>query len=74
MTKEEARNFLEKLGVDEPVFILRGQDALAPEIVREWAYRARKMKVSQNKVSGARLVASQMEDWQQDFDTKKIPD
>jgi hypothetical protein len=30
---------LQKAADDEPIFVLRGQDALAPALVREWARR-----------------------------------
>jgi len=55
---------------DEPIFVLRAQDILAPEIVREWAHRARVSKVNAQKVVDAQNIADAMEEWQ----VKKIPD
>lgn len=49
---------------DEPLFVLRAQDMLAPEMVREWAYRAKVMGVPDEKTDEARRCADQMEDWQ----------
>jgi hypothetical protein len=57
----------------QPVFVLRAQDMIAPEIVREWAYRARRAGVSKEKVEAARKIASEMEDWQIE-NMRKIPD
>lgn len=72
-TKEKGVPTFDKALPDEPVFVLRAQDMLAPEIVREWAYRARKEGVDPEKVDAARRVADQMEDWQIN-NTKKKPD
>lgn len=57
----------------EPIFTLRAQDLLAPEIVREWAYRARKLDVSEDKIKEARRIADEMEDWQIQ-NHRKLPD
>lgn len=58
---------------EEPTFTLRAQDILAPEIVREWAYRAAKAGAPREKVSEARRIADSMEDWQI-ANTRKVPD
>lgn len=58
---------------DEPLFTLRAQDSLAPEIVREWAYRALAAGTPPEKVAEARKLADQMEDWQI-ANSKKVPD
>lgn len=63
-----------KLADAEPRFVLRAQDMLAPEIVREWAYRARKAGVSREKVDAARRIADEMEEWQIAKNTRKVPD
>ncbi len=62
--KDAAPTCYDKAADDEPVFTLRAQDMLAPEMVREWAYRALRMGVPKNKVEEARRCADQMEDWQ----------
>ena len=56
---------------DEPIFVLRAHDELAPQIVREWAalYRARKHWAGEltpereNKYREAMQLANQMEAW-----------
>lgn len=72
-TKTDGIPCYDKAGGDEPLFVLRAQDALAPEIVREWAYRARAAGVNESKVAEARACADEMEDWQIEH-TKKVPD
>lgn len=58
---------------DEPVFLLRGQDALAPAVVREWAFQAEAEGVDPLMVERARQHADRMEAWHVDHG-KKIPD
>lgn len=58
----------------EPLFTLRAQDRLAPEIVREWAYRALKLGVPLEKVDGARRIADAMENWQVANHRRKVAD
>lgn len=73
-TKLENNNHCyNKAAPDEPIFTLRAQDALAPEIVREWAYRAHILGTPIKKVAEARATADAMENWQI-ANTKKIPD
>ena len=50
--------------LDEPVFILRAQDILAPRVVVRWAHLAEQAGTAQDKVRGALEVAKQMADWQ----------
>ncbi len=57
----------------EPVFQLRAQDTLAPEIVREWAYRAKVAGSPAKKVAEARKIAERMENWQI-ANSRKVPD
>lgn len=72
-TKKEGVSSLEKAGDDEPVFVLRAQDMLAPELVREWVFRARINGVPEEKVAEARRIADAMEDWQV-ANHRKMPD
>ena len=73
-TKEQGgSSCYEKAAPDEPVFTLRAQDSLAPEVVREWAYRAQVAGTPMEKVQEARAVADAMEQWQI-ANTKKVPD
>lgn len=62
-----------KAGADEPIFVLRAQDVLAPSIVREWAARASDRGASSSKVSGACACAKAMQAWQQN-NHSKLPD
>jgi TolA-binding protein len=59
-----ANSSVENVGKGEPVFTLRAQDMLAPEIVREWAFRAKRAGSPDEKVEDARRIADEMEDWQ----------
>ncbi len=61
---------LAKLHPDEPYFVLRGQDVLAPAIVRRWADRAREADVDPAKIAEADRIAYDMERWQ----ARKVPD
>ena len=72
-TKEEGSTCYDKAAPDEPIFVLRAQDMLAPEIVREWAYRALKLGTPLAKVDEARRLADAMENWQIEH-SRKIPD
>lgn len=70
MTEKEARH---EVPSDEPTFVLRAQDKIAPEIVREWAYRAAVEGAPREKVDQARKLADAMEDWQIAHH-RKVPD
>lgn len=61
---------LAKAADDEPVFILRAQDRLAPALVRAWASLAREHGCDVVKCQMAVEVAEDMEDWH----TRKFPD
>lgn len=72
-TKTDGIPCYDKAANDEPLFVLRAQDMLAPEIVREWAYRAQVSGTPIEKVEEARRAADAMEDWQI-ANSKKVPD
>ncbi len=57
----------------EPVFVLRAQDQLAPVVIKIWALLAESLGTPQEKVSEARLIAEDMEIWQLN-NIRKIPD
>lgn len=61
---------LKLLPPNEPIFILRAQDVLAADVVREWARRAEALDVISTKVREARGIAKEMEQWP----TRKTPD
>jgi hypothetical protein len=54
---------LRRAALDEPVFILRAQDKLAPRVVVWWAHLADQAGYSEDKVRGALILAKQMADW-----------
>lgn len=51
---------------NEPAFLLRGTDPLAPELTREWARRAKAFGVTLDKVKAARAQSDAIDDWQTD--------
>lgn len=55
---------------DEPVFVLRGQDRLAPILVRLWASMASRAGCDAMKVQEAMKCAEAMEAWP----SRKLPD
>ena len=62
---------LQQMDPEEPVFVLRGQDILAPETVEFWATLAEKHDVSPSrKVREAREWADEMAAWT----PRKLPD
>jgi len=66
---------LGRAALDEPVFILRARDMLAPKAVVRWAHLAEQAESPQNKVRGALQVAKQMADWQANNRHRvKVPD
>jgi hypothetical protein len=54
---------LSRAGDDEPIFVLRAQDVLAPDLVRGWAERAERAGCAAAKVTEARAIADAMERW-----------
>ena len=58
---------------DEPVFLLRGQDKVAPAIVENWAETVSKLGGSQKIVTAAFRQASRMRAWQMQHGGK-VPD
>lgn len=62
-----ATSCLNKAGEDEPIFVLRAKDVLAPELVRIWAMKA--MMSGQHeasKILEAEGLADQMEVWRKE--------
>lgn len=70
MTALEAINYLSAIPAQEPVFILRAQDILAPHCVSEWARLFQSMGGGVLKAEEARAVAEQMVKW----GGRKFPD
>lgn len=63
---------LRKAAMGEPIFVLRGQDLLAPSTIRQWVDTARRLGTPPEKLSEALRCARAMEAWQKH--TVKIPD
>lgn len=59
---------------DEPVFLLRAQDFVAPEVVEIWADKAEKAGTKPEMILMARQWAKRMRDWQIDYNRVKVPD
>lgn len=62
-----------KIPIEEPVFLLRAQDSLAPAIVEEWAKRLKKLLGDSKMTQLAEDQASKMRDWQSKYGSK-FPD
>ena len=61
--------------LEEPLFILRAQDILAPRVVVRWAHLAEQAGSPQDKVRGALVLAKKMADWQAKNPRRvKVPD
>lgn len=69
---QAGKGCLGKAADDEPVFVLRAQDLLAPGLVEMWAIRAKKHG-SEKKASGAYAIADAMLKWQASHPSK-MPD
>ena len=59
-----------KAADDEPVFVLRAQDRLAPALVRAWAALAKECGCGDAKVAESIKLADAMESWPR----RKFPD
>lgn len=62
-----------KIPADEPVFLLRGQDKIAPQLLVEWANLLEAMGGDQDMANKVRNHAMEMLKWQRDK-RMKIPD
>lgn len=63
-----------KAADDEPIFVLRATDNLAPDTVRAWASSARCRGVNLKKVKDALQVADEMEAWAKKHGGASEPD
>lgn len=62
-----------KIPADEPVFLLRAQDVVAPETILFWAYKARQVGASPQIVEAAMNQWAEMKKWQKEH-PPKVPD
>lgn len=72
-TKREGVPEYDKADPDEPLFVLRAQDSLAPVVVMLWALNAGMHGVPQAKIEKARACAKRMLAWQE-LHGSKTPD
>ena len=74
MTKRElldgTDNCLANAADDEPLFVLRAQDLVAPDTIRQWALLAQLQGTPRDKIEGAIKEAQEMENWEH----RKRPD
>lgn len=62
--REELKNgCFAKAADDEPIFVLRAQDMLAPALVRQWAVQAEERGCPAAKIAEARALADKMDNW-----------
>lgn len=61
---------LAKVADDEPIFVLRAQDELAPQVISFWASLAYNKGVNHKKVMEADHCATKMKEWK----NRKLPD
>lgn len=62
--KAEIIKWLESIPDDEPLFLLRARDELAPETVLGYAEAALKARVLERKLSSMFATKEAMEEWQ----------
>ena len=75
MPKECCKQTWGKIMEDEPVFILRGQDVLAPLILEDWIHFALRWGVNKEKLERAKQHLIDMQKWQEANPGKcKLPD
>lgn len=70
MGVKNADRCLENCAPDEPIFVLRAQDALAPFVIMIYANLLRLMGRPKEKAESAEAVAKLMEAWPK----RKLPD
>lgn len=64
---------LKKVRWDEPIFVLRAQDKLAPILVEHWAELAQLLGAPREKTDEAIRLVARMRDWA-DKNGAKVPD
>lgn len=72
-SKREGVPEFEKADLDEPLFVLRAQDKIAPQCVRLYALMCTMQHVGPEKVASVRKCADQMDAWQK-LHQPKVPD
>jgi len=70
MSTKATNTTLAKIADNEPIFVLRARDIIAPTLVRSWVRIASNMGVNQAKLDEALAVANEMEA----YSTPRVPD
>jgi hypothetical protein len=70
MATKHTCSCLKKAADDEPIFVLRAQDKLAPAVVQYWIDLARSQGTPEPTLQEAERCMASMEAWP----TKKVPD
>jgi len=52
------------IGLDEPVFVIRAQDRLAPELIEHYADLCRRAGSPDHHVAGVHAAAQEIREWQ----------
>ncbi len=73
-TKATGCSCYDKAAPDEPIFVLRAKDVLAPSVVRDWAYKALLAGTPLAKVKEALECSMAMGDWAFKNGGAKAPD
>lgn len=73
MSPELAARVLEKVPEDEPIFIIRAQDAMALSVISTWIVGAIRQGVNLDKVLSAHHHWESIAIWQQEH-PPKLPD
>jgi hypothetical protein len=75
MTKEYLRRLAEHIPDDEPVFVLRARDFLAPGAISDWMDAARHREVASSKIKAAGKDLAAFAQFQLDHPERcKFPD
>lgn len=74
MAYRDNNECLRKVAQDEPIFVLRAQDKLAPAIVSLWSELAALVGCGSAKVDEAKQLVGLMREWQRRTGRAKFPD
>ena len=57
---------LDNVADDEPIFVLRANDELAPDVILYWVHLSMERELHRDKLDEARRWAKVMADWYED--------
>lgn len=70
----DGTGILARIADDEPVFLLRAQDQMAPGVIGVWCHSAEHRGTPKAKVAEAYDTAAAMRTWQEAHGGGKVPD